>query len=82
MFLADTLDIVSGITYVRSRKSQLTMAEQDFFEWPTLKPVMSRIKKESDKHIYQGSILEGYSTTLVQKCGISAHTDLRKFDVK
>ena len=56
------------------------MAEQDFVEWPTLKLVMSRIKREGDKHVYQGSTLEGYSTTLVQECGTVACTDLNNLD--
>ncbi len=77
----DNLDVVSGIQYIlKSRNSLITMSEQGFLEWPTLKLVMSRIKIEGAQHLYQGVVLQGYSSSLVQECGMCAELDLKKLD--
>ncbi len=61
----DNLDIVGGIKYIlKSRKLLQSMS----YQWPTIKLVTTR-KKDDDQHVYQGTVLQGYSSAVLQQCG-------------
>ena len=63
------LDIISGIKSVlKSSKSLKSLAEQDPLQWQVLKLVCSRVKDEGGDKIYQGAVLQGYSTSVLSQC--------------
>ena len=76
----DYLDIVGGIKYIlKSTKSlQSMLSDDDPLHWPTIKLVTSRIKEDDDQHVYQGTILQGYSSAILQQCGKHATADLKR----
>ncbi len=43
---------------------------------------MSRIIIEGAQHLYQGVVLQGYNSSLVQECGMCAELDLKMLDHK
>ena len=54
----DNLDTVGGIKCIlKSRKSLMSLAEQAPFQWPMMRLVCARIKKEDEGHVYQVIIL-------------------------
>jgi hypothetical protein len=46
------------------------MNNQDPLEWPTVKPLCSRIREEDGESLYQGSVLSGYSQDLLVSCAV------------
>ena len=53
------------------------MAEQDPLQWQLPKLVCSRIKDEGGDKIYEGAVLQGYSTAVLTQCASIALRDLQ-----
>ena len=53
------------------------MVEQDPLQWQLPKQVCSRISDEGGDRIYQGAVLQGYSTAVLIQCASIALRDLQ-----
>ena len=75
--IADSLDIVGGIKAVlKTSKLIKSMAEQDPLQWQVPKLVCSRVKDEGGDKIYQGSVVHGYSDSVLSQYADIALKDL------
>ena len=51
-------------------------------EWPTVKMVLDRVKKDGSEDVYQGVALKRYDTTTLSYCCSEALTDLERLTEK
>ena len=69
------MEVIKSV--LKSSKSLKSMAEQDPLQWQVPKLVCSRIKDDSEDKVYQGAVLQGYSTTVLSQYPSIAIRDLQ-----
>ena len=78
------VDVVFGIKQILKTSTALaSLMKQDPLQWPTVKAVIGRVKDEdSGEKTYQGTTLNGYSSTALEYCKKEALTDLGRLHEK
>ena len=58
------------------------MVKQDPLQWPTVKMVLDRVKKDGGENVYQGVALKRYDATTPSYCCSEALADLKRLTEK
>ena len=58
------------------------MAAQDLLLWPTVKLVRDRVKDEGEDKVYQGVVLNNYTSEILKTCAAHALVGIKWLEVK
>lgn len=78
-----SVDIVFSIEHIlKTSKALKSLQAKDPLEWPTVKLVRERIKKEGEEDIYQGATLQSFGDATLAYCKEQVLSDLQRLVVK
>ena len=78
-----SVDIVFSIEHIlKTSKALKSLQAKDPLEWPTVKLVRERIKKEGEQDVYQGATLQSFGDATLAYCKEQVLSDLQCLVVK